>query len=96
VRAPERLADREAEAGEAESPRRVRERDLEGHFTQEEAAPPEGGEAPEGASRYGDDVQLGRAVEVLKSWTYFDKLNRGRGGASVQAMAPQAPSAEAR
>ncbi len=96
VRALERLAERDAEGGEADTPRRVRERDLEGHFTQEEAAPPETGESAEGGSQYGEDVQLARAVEVLKSWTYFDKLNRGRVGESVQATAPQAPASEAR
>jgi hypothetical protein len=41
-------------------------------------------------------VQLARAVEVLKSWTYFDKLNRVRDGQSVQAKAPPDSAAEVR
>jgi len=95
VQAPERLA--EAEAGEeGESPDRVRERDLERHFTQEDAIPapaPGAGEGKGkgggsgGATGYPDDVQLGRAVEVLKSWTYFERLRNGA-GESVQAKAP--------
>lgn len=79
--------------------RRVREADLEGHFTQEDATGLDGGQAPtrileheQGASEAEDepdtppekptgppvDVQLARAVEVLKSWTYFEDLRRMR------------------
>lgn len=77
--------------------RRVREKDLDGHFTQEDAAalpeenrpaeklldlePPSDGEADGRPSAEADllqDVQLARAVEVLKSWTYFDHLRRLR------------------
>ena len=94
VKAPERIAEAETIEPEGELPRRVREEDLEGHFTQKEAAP-EPGAGGSGSSQYGEDVQLARAVEVLKSWTYFDKLNRGR-GESVQAKAPPGPAAEAR
>jgi carboxyl-terminal processing protease len=100
VQAPERAGEPPG-AEEGESPERVRERDLEGHFTQEDAvpAPPESGEG-EGAGAaaaagYPDDVQLGRAVEVLKSWTYFERLRRGP-EESVQAKAPATPAAEAR
>jgi carboxyl-terminal processing protease len=77
--------------------RRVRERDLAGHFTQEDASdltegdgpterildpePASDGEAealtPAEAEKR-PDVQLTRAVEVLKSWTYFDDLRRLR------------------
>ncbi len=99
VQAPERLAS--AEPGEeSETPERVRERDLERHFTQEDATPAEPG-AGEGkgggsaATGYPDDVQLGRAVEVLKSWTYFERLRRGPEGESVQAKAPGAAADEA-
>src|SRR5262249_49564024 len=83
VRAPGAVA---AAGGgeEGESPRRVRERDLEHHFTQEDASPKapaeQEAEVGPGAPGYEDDVQLGRAVEVLKSWTYFEKLKRGRDG----------------
>jgi carboxyl-terminal processing protease len=75
--------------------RRLRERDLQGHFTQSEAsdlvddnAAPEridSDAAPEAApgdelappdpeAGEASDIQLARAVEVLKSWTYFDGL----------------------
>jgi len=86
--------------------RRVREKDLQGHFTQEEATGHEAGDAP--AERIfptgleGDedgeetlaatppappavDVQKARAVEVLKSWSYFDELRRLREGRSDDA-----------
>ncbi len=82
--------------------RRVRERDLDGHFTQEEASglsqsdrpgerifvpkpspPGDDGDvdANEVASEEApkpQDVQLARAIEVLKSWTYFEDLRRLR------------------
>lgn len=51
--------------------KRVRERDLEGHFQHEDG---EAGES-DAAER---DVQLERALEVLKSWTYFEKLRQRR------------------
>ncbi|HZO09914.1 MAG TPA: S41 family peptidase [Myxococcota bacterium] len=94
VRAPEPEPLVEGEEGDA--PRRVRERDLERHFTQEDAKPEESIELAPGAGASGyDDVQLGRAVEVLKSWTYFEKLEKGRGEASVQAKAPEGAAPEA-
>jgi len=81
--------------------RRVREKDLAGHFTQKEASgltdgdgPPQrildpepasdgdgNGDADEPApaeAKVPQDVQLARAVEVLKSWTYFEDLRRLR------------------
>ena len=83
--------------------RRVREADLEGHFTIEEADPdaapgdaeptPEG-EAPgaeaDSAVDDAEDVQLTRALEVLKSWSYFERLtaaNRTRGEPEIQTLA---------
>ena len=95
VKVPERIAEADGERPEGELPHRVREQDLEGHFTQEDAAPSEPEEGGQGSSQYGDDLQLARAVEVLKSWTYFDRLNRGRAGESVQAKAPEASAAQA-
>jgi carboxyl-terminal processing protease len=78
-----------AAAGE-EEPSRIREQDLEGHFTQQDATPPReesDPEAPELAPAAGEgDVQLARAVEVLKSWTYFERLKRVPDG-PVQASA---------
>jgi len=70
-----------ASAGEEEGerPRRIREEDLEGHFTREDVDPEadEGG-AVDGESASDDDLQLARALEVLKSWNYFERLHRGR------------------
>jgi carboxyl-terminal processing protease len=81
-----------APAGEP-TPPAVRERDLEGHFEKPgserrapEGAPAPGGEGavPPGAGASGEDAQLARAVEVLKSWAYFERL---RGGASDERAA---------
>ena len=83
--------------------RRVREKDLQGHFTQKDAAGLEDGsaaptrileheQAPETVPPDGDelkdavappeqekgDAQLARAVEVLKSWQYFEDLRNLR------------------
>ena len=86
-------------AAEADLERdRLRERDLEGHFTIEDADPsrsaPEGDEplVLSGGADDGTDVQLARAVEVLKSWTYFERLRDGGVEDSMQArtMEPHA------
>ncbi len=62
------------------SPRRLRERDLAGHFRQPgaegEAATDEKADAEEAEEE--EDLQLTRAVEVLKSWTYFERLREAR------------------
>ncbi len=74
----------------AEAPRRIRERDLEGHFTQKDATAKgeaEPSEAPEGEVGESQDVQLDRALEVLKSWTYFERLRERRAQAPLQARA---------
>jgi carboxyl-terminal processing protease len=95
---PVRVLELAAATGEEdESLQRVRERDLEGHFTQKEAAhgKREGDDATEAteeeqepvAAADGSDVQLSRAVEVLKSWTYFERLQKGRAGGTEQARA---------
>jgi len=85
------------------SRRRVREKDLQGHFTQKDAAGLEDGSAaptrileheqapksvPFDADELQDavappnpeqaDAQLARAVEVLKSWQYFEDLRNLR------------------
>jgi carboxyl-terminal processing protease len=86
---------------------RVRERDLQGHFTHDEADPNaaggEGGEngadgdaAGQSASRADDttDAQLARGVEVLKSWTYFDRLRPGAPLTAKAAKAEEASGAE--
>jgi len=95
--------------------RRVREKDLQGHFTQEDAKPgDEGNEksdeedadaddaAPEGADESAEesdddledrDIMLSRALEVLKSWTYFERLSeqRAEGGPRAEFDAVEAP-----
>jgi carboxyl-terminal processing protease len=71
--------------GSAEDRReRVREADLEGHFTHEEAEP----DSELASSAKPKDVQLDRALEVLKSWTYFERLNEHREVGPVRASAP--------
>jgi carboxyl-terminal processing protease len=98
------IAENAAEVASVER-RRLREGDLEGHFTHDQADP---GSAPvtppvpispdataaeeEGGS---GDVQLARALEVLKSWTYFERLRRAPTDTALQARAPAEPSAEA-
>jgi carboxyl-terminal processing protease len=80
-------------------PRRLRERDLQGHFTHEEAEP--GDEEPAEAAEPADDAEEGeidrrddphvkRALEVLKSWTYFERL---RSEETTPIIAAEAPSA---
>jgi carboxyl-terminal processing protease len=77
---------------------RFREEDLEGHFTQEEAVPDsEGDSDPEedAAADRADDVQLARALEVLKSWTYFDRLRKARAESAAVRSADAASDAPA-
>jgi carboxyl-terminal processing protease len=84
----------------AETRRRVREADLEGHFTQKDADPSQEAEEPvEGETQPSaeaqpspktEDLQLARALEVLKSWSYFERLsaaNRSRSVPEVQTLA---------
>jgi len=85
---------RPVELATLRAPTRLRERDLEGHFTQEEADPSKDGksgerEAPDETPEI-PDQQLDRAVEVLKSWRYFDKLRGVAGSPSALAPAPPA------
>jgi carboxyl-terminal processing protease len=74
---------RVARVGEGEDTgfHRFREQDLEGHITQEKVAPESEGDEETEADAAVDgetDLQLARAVEVLKSWTYFDRLRKAR------------------
>ena len=73
----------------AEEGSRVREQDLEGHFTQKDAA---GEAARERAGGPPPDAQLERAREVLKSWTYFDRFRGGAGAPPQTAEAPAPPA----
>ena len=87
VKTPLKLA--AADEGESAALRRLREADLEGHFTHEDAAPGEQPEPEPSVAVPSDDsdVQLARALEVLKSWTYFERLKGGSDASSVQARA---------
>jgi hypothetical protein len=76
----------------------MREADLEGHFTQgdadpkavtDEAVTDEADDESEAPGDEDGDHQLDRAVEVLKSWTYFDHLREKRPTPSLQAKAPE-------
>jgi len=98
---PVEIAAVAGERGESGAARRLRERDLEGHFRQEDIAPESGAEGePEGpdepaatAPEQGEerpDVQLERAVEVLKSWTYFERLREARLREEAQAASTAA------
>ena len=81
--------------------RPLRESDLERHFRQgdaaPESAPPESEPEKEPAepepaapgeptsSAPADDVQLARGLEVLKSWTYFERLHQARADGELRA-----------
>jgi len=87
---------RQSSGDEAVARRRVRERDLDGHFRHSEAEPDseDATDADDLAATPVTDVeagdrQLARAVEVLKSWTYFERL-RGDENRAMQARAPEA------
>jgi carboxyl-terminal processing protease len=73
---------------EAEGEQRVREQDLEGHFTQQDAS----GKPLTERAEEPRDAQLERAREVLKSWTYFDRFRRAPDAAPSQT-AEAAPAA---
>jgi carboxyl-terminal processing protease len=98
---PDIVVARVAEFAGATSRRRMREIDLEGHFTQGDADPeavtderPDAIDEPEDeefevSDDEASDHQLDRAVEVLKSWTYFENLRENRPAPSLQAKAPE-------
>jgi carboxyl-terminal processing protease len=71
------------EVSARQAPQRLREKDLKGHFTQEEAS---GEETAEGEVEEEEpeilDVQLERGLEVLKSWSYFERLEQNRSAAA--------------
>ena len=100
---PDIVVARVAEFAGAHPRRRTREADLEGHFTQGDADPKAltdevadevtdaadeaGDEGSEASDDEATDHQLDRAIEVLKSWTYFDNLRDNRPTPSLQAKA---------
>ncbi len=87
--------------------RRLREKDLENHFTQQDAAPsprkaappravpsaPEAGPSEAGGAAGAGDVQLARALEVLKSWAYFERLHPASGAPAAAGTASAATPA---
>jgi len=77
---------------EAEASRRIREQDLEGHFTQKDAAGKKAAATTDKPTEP-QDAQLERAREVLKSWTYFDRFRTPATVPSqtAEAAAPAAP-----
>jgi carboxyl-terminal processing protease len=88
----------EVAANDTGSTHPLRERDLEGHFEHSVAEPgaPEDKEEEPAVLEKGDgkeDLQLARGLEVLKSWTYFEKLQEASRGAppSVARLSPPAP-----
>jgi hypothetical protein len=63
-----------------ESQHRTREQDLESHLTRRDAEPQSGAdeaslEVPSAAE---SDLQLDRALEILKTWSYFERLKWDR------------------
>ena len=78
-------------AREEETSKPLRVRDLEGHFSHgvaepgsDDAAPPsppkndDAEPAAETPAPAGQDLQLARGIEVLKSWTYFERLRKAQ------------------
>ncbi|MEM7412512.1 MAG: S41 family peptidase [Myxococcota bacterium] len=93
---PDIAVNPEAPEAASDGGRRIRESDLEGHIRHNETDDPDesensaeaDGPAPLGTD---GDIQLSRAVEVLKSWAYFERL---RGAPSqLQATAPESDTA---
>ncbi|MGI9432650.1 MAG: S41 family peptidase [Myxococcota bacterium] len=88
---PDIVVELAPEVGDGAELRQLRERDLEGHFTHEDAEPgPESRREPEAAptaeaGEEPEDVQLTRALEVLKSWAYFERLRGTQQRAEVSA-----------
>ena len=75
-----------AKEAEAEAQQRIREQDLEGHFTQKDAAGKKAAATAKPAETP-PDAQLERAREVLKSWSYFDRFR------TPAAVSPQTAEA---
>jgi carboxyl-terminal processing protease len=91
--APDILVDPQVRVANTDARRRVRESDLEGHFTQSDANSDESesteDEEAEEPDEEENDPQLTRALEVLKSWNYFDGLRESRPVTPLQAKAPE-------
>jgi len=69
-------------------PRRLRERDLEGHFRNRDSSSPPDDAEQAGEATPPKDVQLDRALEVLKSWDYFERLRQDPEAKSVALETP--------
>ncbi|MCH2188158.1 hypothetical protein MK280_20085, partial [Myxococcota bacterium] len=89
----------------------VREKDLRGHFTQEEADPDvpgaAAGDGPGAVEKRGTEVEstpqpsdelgdvvVDRALEVLKSWTYFERLSERRASRMSSTVSGEAVMVE--
>ncbi|HXV35719.1 MAG TPA: S41 family peptidase [Myxococcota bacterium] len=98
---PDIVVSRNPEVAHAQPRQRMREADLEGHFTQgdvdpaaaeresDDAKPAEDASGEAAAEQESVDLQLERALEVLKSWSYFDRLRENRPQPSLQAKAAE-------
>jgi hypothetical protein len=71
----------------------VREADLEGHFTHEDTGSDKPTAKRDAAA--GSDLQLARALEVLKSWTYFDRLHNTEKPSTLHARSLEGETAAA-
>jgi len=92
----------EPRIAQAQGPRRVRESDLAGHFTNAEAQHVPQGETDAGVAQADAsagseqlDAQLERALEVLKSWAYFRHLEGDPAGAQAAVARADAADADA-
>jgi carboxyl-terminal processing protease len=91
--APDILVEPREQIVRTDPRKRMRESDLEGHFTQSDASPDKAAESDDDADESSEeeaaDLQLNRALEVLKSWNYFDRLRDNQPTTPLQAKAPE-------
>jgi carboxyl-terminal processing protease len=78
-----------------EESQRMREADLEGHFTHEDADADEAAPGAASDSVADSDLQLARALEVLKSWTYFERLRNSEKPSTLHAKSMEEEPAAA-
>jgi carboxyl-terminal processing protease len=93
---PDILIEPQERVARVDERQRIRESDLEGHFKQSDADPDESAEQSDDEAETTDeeapDPQLNRALEVLKSWNYFEGLRDSRSTSPLQARAPEPAS----
>jgi len=93
--APEPIHKVEPEWPDAKDAVPLEERELDGPGAGSKDGEPAGEKAGEATEQPPVDVQLARAVEVLKTWRYFEDLRDQRAGAGVVARSPDAAPAPA-